>query len=109
MLIGGEPVEKVFYQESEWRYVPRSDEFSDHLNKSIFEDTDKVNAENALTKQHAMLRFSPRDIRYIFVKEDSDVPDMVDFIYTKLRHLIASDQQMLMSRVVSLESLREDL
>jgi hypothetical protein len=45
----------------------------------------------------------------VFVKADSDVPDMVDFIYTQMRHLIASDQQMLMSRVVSLESLRDDL
>lgn len=109
MLISGEPVDKVFYQESEWRYVPRASEFPDYLNQPAFENPVDVESANTLTKAHAMLQFSPRDIRYIFVKADSDVPDMVDFIYTQLRHLIASDQQMLMSRVVSLESLRDDL
>jgi hypothetical protein len=68
-----------------------------------------VESANQKTKANAILQFSPRDIRYVFVKADSDVPDMVDFIYTQMRHLIASDQQMLMSRVVSLESLRDDL
>jgi hypothetical protein len=109
MLLNGEPVDKVFYQESEWRYVPRSPKFTDYLGQSSFEDPGKIEAANQLTKMHAMLQFSPRDIRYVFVKEDSDIPDMVDFIYTQMRHLIASDQQMLMSRVVSLESLRDDL
>lgn len=109
MLINSDPVEKVFYQESEWRYVPTSSDFPDFLRKDAFQDQDGLDAANALTRQHAMLEFSPRDIRYIFVKADSDIPDMVDFIYVNLRHHISSDQQMLMSRVVSLESLRHDL
>lgn len=109
MRLNGEPVDKVFYQESEWRYVPRESEFPDYLNQSAFDDPEKVESANQLTKANAMLQFSPRDVRYVFVKADSDIPDMVDFIYTQMRHLIASDQQMLMSRVVSLESLRDDL
>lgn len=109
MLVNGEPVEKVFYQESEWRYVPRAQGFPDYLLQREFEDPARVESSNSLTKQHAILQFGARDIRYIFVKADSDVPDMVDYIYTKMRHLIASDQQILMSRVVSLESLRDDL
>ena len=109
MHLNGGPVDKVFYQESEWRFVPRSPKFPDYLNQSAFEDPSKVESVNQLTKAHATLEFGPRDVRYIFVKADSDVPDMVDFIYTQLRHLIAADQQMLMTRVVSLESLRDDL
>lgn len=109
VLINGEPVEKVFYQESEWRYVPRLPEFPDYLSRSDFQISAKLNEKNNLTKCHAMLKYNPRDIRYIFVKSDSDIPEVINFIFTQLGHLLVSDQKILMSRVVSLESLSDDL
>ena len=51
----------------------------------------------------------PNDIKYIFVKSDSDIPNIVNFIQSELDNYPGVDQKILMSRVVSLESLHQDL
>lgn len=109
MIVDGEPVEKLFYQESEWRHVPRNKEIPGYLVRSSYDAREDLDEANERTKSDAMLRFNSRDIRYIFVKSDSDIPDVINFISSELDQIIASDQKILMSRVLSLESLREDL
>jgi len=56
-----------------------------------------------------MLKFSPRDIKYIFVKYDSDIPNIINFIQSDLDHYPSSDVKILLSRVTSLESISHDL
>ncbi len=51
MVIAGKVVSKEFYQESEWRYVPKNENISDCLNKKIFESSDKLETYNELTKK----------------------------------------------------------
>ncbi|MDN3685579.1 hypothetical protein QW180_26505 [Vibrio sinaloensis] len=62
------------------------------------------------TKEHGSLSFTPRDVKYIFVKKnDADIPDIINFIQNELDHYQAADLKVLMSRVVSLESIQSDL
>lgn len=103
MVIGGNLVEKEFYQENEWRYVPSDGVF---LYQSKF-DKEKDKANKKL--ESAALEISPSDIKYIFVKADSEIPRMVDFINNNLGGFPLNDVKILQSRIVSLETLNSDL
>tara|TARA_Y100001956_G_scaffold14916_1_gene14294 strand:+ start:505 stop:1248 length:744 start_codon:yes stop_codon:yes gene_type:complete len=109
MLVDGKPVEKEFYQESEWRFVPKNENIKPYMFKDKFDNEDTLNAENAKTLEHTSLKFTPDDIKYIFVKSDSDIPGIVNFIQTELDHFPAADLKILLSRIVSIESIQADL
>ena len=103
MLIAGSIVEKDFYQESEWRFVPETQEMIAH--EYFAEEKD---ADNKKMEEHALL-FSPSDVRYIFVKQDHEIPDLVDFINTKMGHHPHNALKLLVTRILSLESLARDV
>lgn len=109
MLVSGSPVDKEFYQESEWRYVPRKQNIRQWIDKSTYDDQDKLNELNDKTKTECSLGIVPADIKYIFVKNDSDIPEIINFIQTSMDMYSGSDQKILMSRVISLESITNDL
>lgn len=103
MIISGEIVEKEFYQENEWRFVPPNDKV---ILAKGFEKSKE--AANKKVSKYA-LKFVSSDIRYLFVKSDSDIPALVDFINIELGHFPHNDLKILTSRIVSLETLQVDL
>lgn len=109
MVINNELVKKEFYQESEWRCVPKSDEIQDYLKKEDYDNSEELKINNELTYEHCRLKFSPKDIKYIFVKSDSDIPNIINFIQTDLDHFPSADLKILMSRVISLENIKRDM
>jgi len=96
-------VKKEFYQESEWRYVPPG--ISVIEENYFYLERDHKNKEI----EKYSLQFSPGDIRYIFVKNESDIPGLVDFITNSLGKYPLNDLKILQSRIVSLAMLRDDL
>lgn len=109
MTVDGSPVEKDFYLESEWRHVPRSTDIRDYLHANAFEDPAKLEKHNQASKDHCSLKFTPKDVKYIFVKSDADIPDLINFIQVALDRYPGSDTKVLMSRVTSLESIQADI
>jgi len=109
MVVDGKPVNKDFYQESEWRYVPKHKSIEAYSTRSSFDDRDVNEKANSLTKENCIIKASPQDIRYIFVRSDSDIPSIINFLQTELDHFPNADLKILMSRVVSLESLTVDI
>lgn len=109
MIVDGKPIAKEFYQESEWRFVPKHENVNPYLKKAKFDNQDFLDEQNNNTKENTPLKFTPKDIKYIFVKTDSDIPDMINFIQTDLDFYPSADLKILMSRVVSLESIQLDL
>lgn len=109
MVVDGNPVEKDFYLESEWRLVPRHKDVPAYIRENIFDDTDKLANANEKTRAHCMLRISPSDVKYIFAKSDADIPDLINFLQTELDHHSHADVKVLMSRVTSLESIQGDI
>ena len=103
MMVGGGLTEKDFYQESEWRYVPPGPSILQQANFAT--ERDKANE----TMLDRTLRFSPADVRYILVKEDHEIPDLVDFIMTKLGTFSHNELKVLQTRIFSLQSLSLDL
>lgn len=109
MIVNGGFFPKEFHQESEWRYVPKSDAIEDYLKRNEYEDEENLEIQNSVTKLHCSITFTPKDIRYIFVKSDTDIPDIINFIQTELDHFPGADLKLLMSRVTSLESIKRDI
>lgn len=109
MRVGTEFIEKKFYQESEWRYVPKVEGVEHFLTHDEFQDEDEVKVAQESSRKHAMMKFAPNDVRYIFVPRDSDIPDIVNFIQTSMDAYSAADLKILMARITSLESITYDL
>lgn len=109
MLYEDKPIEKLFYQESEWRYVAKHADVHPYVTRHDFEDEKLRNTLNKSSGDYAMLKIAPSDVRYIFVRQDSDIPEVINFIQAELDSHPGADLKVLMSRVVSLESLRYDL
>ncbi len=107
--VDGSPVEKDFYLESEWRHVPRKAEIQPYLRADTFNDMDKLSAENMKTGLHCRLKFTPGDVKYIFVKSDADIPGVIDFIQAELAQLPHADIKVLISRITSLDNIQRDV
>ncbi|HIF9116176.1 TPA: abortive infection system antitoxin AbiGi family protein [Photobacterium damselae] len=104
MIVSNNIVSKEFHQENEWRYVPDCD--FDILSQNNFDEIkDQKNKELECFK----LDFSPSDIKYIFVPEDSDIPNLVNFINSTLDSYPSNDLKILQSRIISLNTLKEDI
>lgn len=109
MTVDGAPIEKDFYLESEWRHVPKNKNVTPFLLTNKFTDIDKLAIENQKTYQYCRLKFTPKDIKYIFVRSDADIPDLINFIQGELDNFPHADTKVLMSRVTSLESIQSDV
>lgn len=106
MFIAGNLVNKEFYQESEWRYIPEQD----IGNSVIFlKDFEQEKEDKNKEAENHKLSFSPADIKYIFVKEDADIPTIVDFIHNNMGQFPSNDLKILNSRIVSLQTVESDL
>lgn len=109
MSVDGSPLEKDFYLESEWRHVPKCEGVKPYLRLKHFENEESLSQENANTDQHCRLQFTPKDVKYIFVRSDADIPDLINFIQSDMDHFPHSDTKVLMSRVTSLENIQGDV
>lgn len=113
MLIGDNFVKKEFYQENEWRFSISGDiekiGVRSWISKKEFEDSIFLESENTKTKAQNSLKISPNDIKYLFVKSDSDIPLLVNFIQTELDMYPSHDIKILLSRIISLDTISRDL
>ena len=94
---------KDFYQENEWRFVPSAGTL--YFEEEFPKERDAANMKIAVNK----LDFGLGDIRYIFVDNDREIPELVDFIESKLAHHKPSDLKILITRITSLQTLSLDL
>ena len=107
MEINKKIISKKFDEESEWRYVPNNK----HIRKLIL-DSSSINLEeeNKKTKQFSSLMFEPKDIKYIFVPKDSDIPGVAKKIQALyLEKYDYADTYLLISKIISLDTISEDL
>jgi hypothetical protein len=112
----GDYVEKKadyrFYDEREWRYVPslKSDAIplvGGHIDGHEL----KMELEKAeRSVENERLEFSPSDVRYLIVEDDSEIYQLINKIrYVKSKKYDDSDIDMLMTRIFTSKQIREDL
>ena len=100
-----------FYDEREWRYIPKIDVDQDGIDKFMkmpdFKNKDYRDAQNKKLKSKR-LSFQPNDIKYIIVKKESEILNMVSKLW-KLKEKYNPDvKNILQTRIISMEHIRED-
>ncbi|WP_297958637.1 abortive infection system antitoxin AbiGi family protein [uncultured Neisseria sp.] len=111
MKVNGKEVTKNFDEECEWRYAPASDEnnlFPNFLPNFLANNNEELQDSNIVTKKVASLNFEPSDIKYIFVPEDSNIPTIINKINTIFTNHPEHERLLLLSKVISLDTIRKD-
>lgn len=94
-----------FYDEREWRYVPKD---APILSETDMQDDKLLKQVTDEVWKKSTLKFSPNDIKYIIVKKDSEILDMCEDI-KRIKHKFTSDEiSKLQTRIISAEQIRED-
>jgi len=105
-----------FYDEREWRYVPTTEEFENarlvyypFYTPTEHAESKKNNAKDIFLPK-LLLPFSAKDIDYILVKKDSEIPATIKLL-KRQTHLYKDDDELgiLISRLTSVEKLKSDL
>ncbi len=102
-----------FYDEREWRYIPNFknvDEplwISNDVSKKLHQlcDLNKRIAE----RKDLRLSFVPNDIKFIIVKKEQEILPMLDKVINIKRDKFSyKDVQLLTTRIISMESIKEN-
>ena len=98
--------DKIFYEEREWRYVPKKFPMLSGVNSK----KDDIEGAN-LSMKKSPLNFSARDIKYIIVKSEKEIPDLVEYIETKLVNRFPNEKErkLLVSKLISVDQIDDDV
>jgi hypothetical protein len=118
----------TFYNEREWRYVPFADEninqkkeiplgIRSMLSENEYANSDVLHTATVSLHEHYKLVFAANDVKYLIVKSEAEIPEMVDFIYDELRRKAANyelyncredERKRLTARLISMHQINED-
>jgi hypothetical protein len=98
--------DKIFYDEREWRYVPKKFPVLSGVNSK----KDDVEKANFLVKK-SPLKFSASDIKYIIVKSEKEIPDFVEYIEKDLADRFPNEKErkLLVSKLISVDQIDDDV
>lgn len=100
-----------FAEEREWRYVPP---IENHLNFRPFVPLNRINSKDKKRKlnesisQHK-LRFSPDDIKYLVVKNDSEINGIIHHLRNTKNRFSPKIIDRLTSRILTSEQIQSDI
>lgn len=100
--------DKEFYFENEWRYVPIGGTLKPYLTKKEYENKETLSSYNRIATEERSLKIHPNNIRYIVVKDDWDVFELITFIEKELKDTDDRKKQLI-SKILPLEFILEDL
>ena len=98
-----------FSDEREWRYVIDVQENIDFiLHKSMYDTEDKKKKANATLAKYR-LEFTPNDIKYIIIQNDSEISEFLEMLKTsKGNKYTYNDVERLMTRLITTEQIISD-
>lgn len=102
-----------FYDEREWRYVPSYKALGKHkvsgvLSKEKYSNDD-IRTESNNKLEQFKLTFQPKDIKYIIVKNENEILEMLDkVINIKRGRFTYRDVQLLTTRILTMEQILDD-
>ena len=97
-----------FSDEREWRYVPPFKFSCEMLVGEDYYKEHKAEVDGPL--DGLRLRFTPNDIRYIIIKDDSEITEFVDiFRWKKGKDYSLHDVERLATRLLTVEQIMTDI
>ena len=115
MFRNGDFVDKYFYDEREWRFVPtlvtdpaEHKDVTYRLSKEEFLDDIRRADANRELSTNSTLSFEPSDIKYIIVAKDSEIRSTINAIRRIKGRYDSATVDILASRVISAEQISED-
>lgn len=102
-----------FHDEREWRYVPNITDDMDLpeiISQDIFMNQTAYNSYSTgiLTYERLWLKFEYNDIKYLFLQNEEDRDELIEFICEEL-NIPEKEKFILISKVIILDSIGEDL
>src|SRR5579863_6094823 len=100
-----------FSDEREWRYVPPAQILKTSKAK-LFVPEDKYKAEKDKYNQtldSIRVKFKAKDIKYIIIKSESEVNDLINFIKNYVKKDYPQLQNKLISRILTSDQIRVDI
>ncbi len=108
----GRPTQDVrFYDEREWRYVPQKPNgWKQYIHRPAAENAQSREQHNsAIWKdEKAILKFSPKDIRYIIVSTEKELLPLVKHIDIIKEKFSENNKLLLKTRLISAEQIIKD-
>lgn len=101
----GKKMKVRFYNEREWRYVPPFDSALP-LDKGLFSNRFLKGKEDRKLRKYK-LDYEPADIRYIIVKEEKEIPVIVQTL-NRIRRFNRRTAEILISRIITSEQILND-
>lgn len=98
--------DRIFYDEREWRFVPKNFPVvaEKRATKILLQ---RANEKMMLDEK---LTFGAKDVKYIILKKENEIPDFVNYIERELKSVFGKDdRKLLVSKLISVEQVREDM
>lgn len=97
-----------FADEKEWRYVPNYKEANLIVSGPAYKK-DGAKEMCAVITENLRLEFEPEDIKYIIIKEDSEVSEFIDILrQAKRKKYSYNDVERLITRIITVEQIMSD-
>lgn len=111
LIRNGELIEEnyKFYNEREWRYIPdkTNEYFPLGLSREEYQKFKVDNPTKPHFKEHPLI-FGANDIKYILIKDESEISNLIDFLMSVTNLGSANDIQKLFPKILIANHLIED-
>lgn len=99
-----------FSDEREWRYVLPSQNGVTPIMSEEYFGSDRGRAKSRELIERVRLEFEPNDIRYVIIKDESEIHEFVDHLRTaKGKKYSVKDIDRLTTRILTTEQIRQDI
>jgi hypothetical protein len=99
-----------FYDEREWRFVPKisiASEYESTISKKEFNNPEVLQQANNKMVDFR-LKFEPKDIKYIFLKNENEIHQMVEKLRNIKQGFSSKEIDILTSKILTTQQIEED-
>jgi hypothetical protein len=100
----------TFYDENEWRYIPdlRRERPLQYLWSGSYSDRAKKSEDDKQLQKTVKLTFAPEDVKYLIVEKEENIEEFVSVINGLRPRLHNTTKLKLLTRILTLEQIRQD-
>ncbi|WP_047444833.1 abortive infection system antitoxin AbiGi family protein [Alistipes sp. ZOR0009] len=100
-----------FYDEREWRWIPNiaNDEIPLSIDKKTFNDSKTRDIYNEKICNYYSLKFTPQDIKYLIIKDDSEISSFIEKIESIKGFYDSKTIKILTTRIFTSNQIKFDL